>query len=112
VGTRIPKYIERFFYTEDLPPEIIKIKRKAFAGAYHKGAKTYLTIYEKSKAFKWLLHAMDLYPGFIYNLKWWYSLLLALSGKHLFRLGRWSKHQIRKRLWLRAPTHHIINHDS
>jgi len=111
-GPELLIILKDFFNSEDLPPEIIKIKRIAFAGAYQKGADTYLTVYETRKAFKWLLHAVYLYPEYLFNLRWWFSLFRALSGKHLFRLGRWSKHQIRKRLWLRAPTHHIINHDS
>lgn len=87
--------IEGFYCKSDLSLNYSKFKKKAMAGAYYRGAHTYLEANQYSSARKWLIIATKFYPKYRYKPGWWKCLLLTFLG----RFGKQVKHSLFT--WLR-----------
>lgn len=99
------KIVDDFFNDPDLKEDLINLRSEAYAGAYYRGAHTYLEVYQFGNACKWLFLAASHNRKYLIKPGWWKNLLLALSGKPL-------NHILREILaWMRIKRLHINETD-
>ena len=75
------KILENFYQRADLPPKVLKIKQKAYGGAYYRGAASFLEDELYNDARQWFLRAIRVYPYYLIKPGWWKKMTKTFIGK-------------------------------
>jgi glycosyltransferase involved in cell wall biosynthesis len=93
-GPEFIKIIDDLYAEPDLPPEILMLKREAYAGAYFYGAERF----QRTSTFKariWLLKALLCNPYSLYSNGWWRTYVKAFLGQRIYEWCRSIKSKLR-----------------
>lgn len=94
-GAEFLKILDDLYAQSDLPIEVRRLKKLAYASAYWMGAQTFLTALDMQRTQQWLGEAVRRDPHYLLRRAWWAILLKALLGKEINLWGRRSKRLLR-----------------
>lgn len=94
-GAEYLKILDDIYSMRALPPEILKLKGKAYAGAYYRGAVGYLTAYNISKARAWMRKSVQNDLSLLCSFHWWCVMLKVILGRYLYTILRSLRARIR-----------------
>jgi hypothetical protein len=97
-GAELIRILDNLYAEPYLREDILKLKKKAYAGACLIGATTCLTAYEMSLARHWLMQVVRYDPLVLASLDWWWIWLRAILGAHLYEAGRTLKKRLSRRI--------------
>lgn len=97
-GPEFLRLLDDLYARPDLPADVARLKRAAFASAYYHGAESYLAALDIGHGRQWLVRAARLAPRYVAAPGWWRLLGRALLGRRLngaarrFK-ARWARRQ-------------------
>lgn len=94
-GAEFIKILDDFYSEPDLPMEIVKIKRQAYAGAYLRSASNALVMYDMDNVRGELARAMLVYKPIMFRYNWWIVAIRYLLGIRLNKAALLIRAQLR-----------------
>jgi len=94
-GPEYLRILDDIYSAGPIEPEMSKMKSKAYAGAYYRGAEGYLTANNIPEARAWMGRSIKHDPSLLCSFRWWYVMLKIMSGRHVYATLRSLKAKIR-----------------
>jgi len=94
-GPEFIKILDDLYAEAELAPEIVSLRRKAYANAYYGGARGFL-IPDALKARVWLWKAVSYDPYIIFLTGWWQMYVRTLLGRRIYGWCRLVMRKLRR----------------
>jgi glycosyltransferase involved in cell wall biosynthesis len=97
-GEELIRILDDLYAEKHLTDDILKLKRKAYTGAYLRSALCALAVYDMASVRKSLRRAAIGYPMILIRTEWWASFLKMILGQRIIKIGRLIKKYLRRLL--------------
>jgi len=97
-GLEYLRILDGIYNARSIEPVMSRLRKKAYAGAYYRGAEGYLTANNILEARAWMGRSVKNDLSLLCSFHWWYVMLKVMSGRHVYAMLRSLKKTIRKNL--------------